>query len=336
MPNTKNALVRQQVLDSLLRTERGYSTQEMADACNHKLDMLGLSRVTALNTIRDDIRAIESSYHTLVEVVKIGRNKRYRYEDRNFSIYKAEMTENELQQLNQTLLMLSRFEGRKNFEWIQDFNLRCQAISNYSIDSKPIIGYDENLDLEGMHHLRPLFEAISKKQTLTLRYQSFNSVEPKNFVVSPYYLKEYNHRWFLIAQEEGRTNFSNFALDRIISIDFSSAPYVETDEDFFDYFFDMIGVSKPRNAQVESVVLWVAKERYPYVKTKPIHGTQQVVSEDETGTVIKIDVIINRELEQRILSFGNEMKVIEPASLKEKIQCIVGDLAKLYGLPQLD
>ena len=100
---------------------------------------------------------------------------------------------------------------------------------------------------------------------------------------------------------------------------------------FTDYFDEMIGVSKDSNAEPTLVKLWVSPVSWPYVRTKPLHGTQKKVSEDATGAVITIEVYLNYELEQLILSFGENMEVLEPEWFREKIKMRIGKGLERYG-----
>ena len=96
-------------------------------------------------------------------------------------------------------------------------------------------------------------------------------------------------------------------------------PYRETHIDFDEYFEDVIGVTKREGQQSEKVLLRFPKDEYPYVATKPWHGSQKKVAEDKNGVTIELDVVINYELEQKILSWGDYVEVIAPASLRENI-----------------
>ena len=89
-----------------------------------------------------------------------------------------------------------------------------------------------------------LFNAIRKKTTVELRYQSFRMADPQTLIVHPYYLKQYNNRWFLFCCNGAHTNLSNYPLDRILSVKLAHVPYRETDIDFDEYFADVIGVTK--------------------------------------------------------------------------------------------
>jgi predicted DNA-binding transcriptional regulator YafY len=79
------------------------------------------------------------------------------------------------------------------------------------------------------------------------------------------------------------------------------------------------------------VKLWVSPAQWPYIKTKPLHGaTQHLVSQDEHGAVITIEVYLNYELEQLLLSFGEKVKVLEPVELRDRIKQRLTEAAKNY------
>jgi predicted DNA-binding transcriptional regulator YafY len=193
-----------------------------------------------------------------------------------------------------------------------------------------IVGFDENLDLKGMEYFTPLFNAIIDKRPLQLTYKSFKQEEKSKIIVHPYYLKQYNKRWFLIAWNAELNFLANFALDRILAIKEAKVPFLPADIDFFEYFDDMIGVSKDSRTELQKVKLWVSAAQWPYVKTKPLHGTQRVVKHVEDGTVITIEVYLNYELEQLLLSFGEKVRVLAPQELKDRLKQRLTEAANNY------
>ncbi len=315
MPKTKNALIRQKVIDKCLRSPKFYSTKDLMEACNRALVEAGEHPVTSTNTIRDDLNQISANYPQAVIVEqRKGRNIFYSYEDKDFSIYQLPLKDEDFAQLTQTVLLLSRFEGMPHFEWLNELkeSLHIQT------DAAPIVGFDENIDLAGRNHFTGLFRAISDRQVLSLRYKNFRKDLIQEFIIHPYYLKQYNGRWFLMAWSQDINKLSVFAFDRIVSFEIQHLPYrVNESIDFNEYFDDMIGVTKKENAEIETVKIRIVAHRWPYVKTKPLHGSQRIVSTDERDTIIQIKVHINKELEQLLLSFGADMEVLEPLSLRE-------------------
>ena len=323
MPKTKSAELRIKLIDECLSDrKRKYSTAKIFERCNEELLKRDFVPITAMNSIRDDMDQIQRIYPGAdIESYREGRNIYYRYADPEFSIFKTPMKPDEIIQLTQTLRLLRRFKGLPQFDWVDEISERLGASLKLDETTDEIVGFDENLDLEGMDNFTPLFNAIVDKQPLKLTYQSFKQNREETIIVHPYYLKQYNKRWFLIAWNDEKDFMANYAFDRIKGIEDANVPFKLTDVNFFDYFDEMIGVSKDTRTEPQTVKLWVSAAQWPYIKTKPLHGaTQRLVSLDEKGAVITIEVYLNYELEQQILSFGEKVKVLEPVELKERIK----------------
>jgi predicted DNA-binding transcriptional regulator YafY len=158
---------------------------------------------------------------------------------------------------------------------------------------------------------------------LDVSYQDFKSPEPYPVLFHPYYLKQYNGRWFVFGYDEHTDQIRNLALDRIQEFVKTTKAYRKTDiiweNEEEGYFDDIIGVSKPYEGEIQNIELLFDIDRAPYVETKPIHPSQSS-SRVEKGLIVKLKVIPNFELEQQILSFGESVKVISPQFLAEKIQ----------------
>lgn len=128
------------------------------------------------------------------------------------------------------------------------------------------------------------------------------------------------NRWLIIGRFPKYENLTHFALDRIVQFEEIDAKYITSLVNFDEYFEDIIGISKPKNATIEKVLLLATNDLKPYIITKPIHGSQKRISENENGYLLSIDVYINFELENLILSYGETLKVVEPKSLQETIK----------------
>lgn len=332
MPINKNALVRRQVLDHYLSSGQMYTLLQLMEKCNHRLEQDGHRIVTSENTIRTDLEEIQSQFpQGEIATIKSGRNIYYRYKDPNFSIYKVPLNNNEVLGLTQALALLSRFEGMPGSEWLDNLIERFKPTLNVDTTVGNVVGFDENPDLVGREHFTPLLQAIVNKQALLIRYRSFRTGEEQSIIVHPYYLKEYNNRWFLFALNDEYRSLTNYAFDRILEITPIPKKYIpNTEIDFFEYFDKMIGVSRQINDTPQEVLLFVEKDTLPYVLTKPLHGSQRIVEKTETGAVIQINLIINFEFEQLILSFCDRLKVLSPDSLVDKIKLRFAKAMKKY------
>jgi predicted DNA-binding transcriptional regulator YafY len=124
----------------------------------------------------------------------------------------------------------------------------------------------------------------------------------------------------------------NLALDRIESTSPSTVSYKEnTDLDPEAFFHDLIGVTKPANALPETVLLRVWKPRAEYVRTKPLHHSQQIAEDTLDWVDFELYVILNKELESKILELGADCEVLEPAVLREQIWGIIQRMRERYS-----
>lgn len=154
-------------------------------------------------------------------------------------------------------------------------------------------------------------------------------------IVSPYYLKQSGLRWYLLAAYKGYPNIYTFALDRIKSVEFlDEDAYEPTKVDFELYFDNIVGVTDYANRPVEHVEIWVAASELPYIISKPLHHTQKIVFQDDKGAIISIDVKLNYELEQTILSYGEGIEVMKPVELREKLNKRIQKLLSIYQNPE--
>jgi predicted DNA-binding transcriptional regulator YafY len=197
--------------------------------------------------------------------------------------------------------------------------------------SQNVISFEENLFLTGREFISPIYNAIVNQKALNIVYQSFKQEESVELEFHPYHLKQYNNRWFVFGIVTGNTNMTNLPLDRIFSIDESNNKYVPNDSvDFEEYFEDVIGVSVPNSSVLQKVMLKIDRELWPYIKTKPLHGSQKVKQETNEFTLIQLEVHLNYELESLILSRGEAIVVLEPAELREKVKKRIQQLLNKY------
>lgn len=324
MALNKNALLRYQVLDRCFRNPgRKYYWQDLLEECNKALEEYnGIGAGIKRRQLYDDIKFMESEqgWSVPLERKKDGRKTYYRYSDLNFSINNQPLNETEVNQIKAALNILTRFSGAQQFEWIHEMIPLLKDKLGLQETDKEVLSFESNFDLKGLEYLMPLFNAITNQQVIDIQYQDFQSEEPFSIKFHPYYLKQYNNRWFAFGlNQKLEIEAWNIALDRIVSISESSTEYIPSDINWEDYFYDIIGVTKPVGKKVEEIVLHFTPSQAPYIRTKPLHPSQKH-EEIEEGLEVRIKVIPNYELESLILSFGEHVKVIKPIFLKERIQ----------------
>lgn len=332
MSTNKHAIIRYQTLDKCFRNSgRNYDIEDLVEECNKSIyDYTGKEEGIKKRQLYDDIRFMESEQGWNIELKKVknGRTVFYKYEKSNFSISNQPLNETEANQLREALLTLDRFKGLPQYNWINEINARLESSFNLKQKGAKIISFEQNEYLRGLEFISELYNAILYKKVLNIGYKSFNSDEVKSITISPYYLKQYNMRWFLFGKSFDYITISNLALDRMEYIMESNQEYIETDIDFNEYFEDIIGVTI-QNENVLDIVLKVDKTLIPYITTKPLHGSQKIYDEDDNFEV-HLKLIPNYELETLILSFGEKVQVLEPVILAEKVKERINKMKNNY------
>ena len=330
MATNKHAIIRYQALDKCFSNRgRKFYIVDLIDACNEALyDHTGdekfsdpLNPGISRRQILDDIRFMESDAGWAIPLdhIKDGKKTYYRYSDKNFTINNQPLTDEEVSQLRETTLMLSRFKGLPQFEWIDSMITNLEDKFHLKSAEQSVIGLDSNDCADGLEYISPLFNAILNKTPLHIEYNTFHKGS-HSWIIHPYYLKQYNNRWFLIGlNNDEYRSITNVALDRIASIEQAHVSYIENTviDDFDDYFYDIVGVSFPIDKTIKEVVLKFSEHRFPYIKAKPIHGSHRVINEEERLILLKL--IPNRELESILLSFGDDVEVVGPKELRESV-----------------
>ena len=322
MATNKHAQIRFTILDRCFSNfNRLYDYDDLLDEVNHELYELGTEGVK-LRQLQYDIEHMKSDAGWAIELdddLKKGRKKAFRYQDRDFSIANHPLNVDDIEQLETTIAILSRYKHRAEFSWLEELLPRMvQAFNLVASGDNGIVSYQENFDLKGRQHISTLFNLIVKRKQIRICYEPYGKPQ-FHVVVFPYHVKQYNNRWFLLCYNEEYKTISNYPLDRINSIEELSDSFELNDINWLDYFDDVIGVTKPEDGKLEKIYLKFSEQRINYVLTKPLHGSQKIDRTDDEGRTVIIEVIPNNELYQLLLSFGEDVIVMSPLEVRNEL-----------------
>ena len=336
MPANKNALIRYKTIDNCLRNRfRRWTLEDLVDACCEALyDMEGTRKGVSVRTVQGDIQMMRSDKLGYNAPIEVYDHKYYRYADSDYSIMDMPMSQNDYEVMQEAVDMLRQLEDFGQFSEMADVVSRLQdKLAITCNNRKPIINFDNVPDLKGLKLLNPLYNYIVHKQTLRIMYQSFTARRPTEFILCPYLLKEFRNRWFLYGCRASDLLLFNLALDRIKSIEPVDVPFRENPDFDSEHFFDdVIGVSKNLKSRPRCIKFWASREQSKYIKTKPVHRSQQLLSEDpEDGSCIfRIDVVINFEMYSVLMSYGPGIKVIYPRNAVRYMRGKLKEALNLY------
>ncbi|MDD3858926.1 MAG: WYL domain-containing protein [Bacteroidales bacterium] len=181
------------------------------------------------------------------------------------------------------------------------------------------ISFDTIEPMQGVEFIGKILFAIDQQLKIKIKYQRFNDDMPFEANLAPGFLKEYQKRWYLIAWNFDLEAFRTYGLDRIKGFEITGENYnpklVSGCKDIFDH---VIGIGFP-DKEPEMIELSFDKEQGKYIKTLPLHKSQTILVDSEKELRILLKVVPNYELSQKIMSYGDRVKVIRPEWLRKEI-----------------
>ncbi len=221
-----------------------------------------------------------------------------------------------------------------------DDDSHTRALTNWLLDSyavnsavKDSAGIQDRVSVEDVPSAREflpiVLDAMSANEKICFTYAGFNRSRPeKGIIFSPYFVKRYKQRWYMVGKKEG-SEIRTYALDRvkemrILSVTFELPPGM-TDTAMFD---NIIGVTMSK-AQPRVVKLMVEPRQAKYFRALPLHASQQEEIHDRYS-IFSYRLKLNYELVHELLGFGNTVKVLQPRELETMVREQLATTLELY------
>jgi predicted DNA-binding transcriptional regulator YafY len=214
------------------------------------------------------------------------------------------------------------------FELLSTGSFLTGTLKSYKSAMKHI-SFDQDGGLKGTDWLPTILEAIVKRQFVQLVYQKFMD-EEKTHTIAPYLLREFRNRWYVVGLYKNDTTFISFGVDRIKSLQVLDRKFeVNTSLKPKEWFDNVIGFPY-NNTDIKKVVLSFTPMQGKYIKTLPLHHSQEILIDNDTELRIALYLIINFELKMEILKYGSAVKVLEPQYLVDNIKQELLEALKKY------
>lgn len=335
MPVNKAARFRFEIIDECLRnTKKKWSKSELLHFVNRRLESFqGVETTISASQLRYDLTNMELEYDAPIEMYRDGRSYYYRYEEADFSIKTIPVDGEDIAKLNDAVLLLQQIRGFSIADDMAEIVKRLESRYKYVNSHEAcVISFESSPEMQGVENLGDIYQAIMRKNVLKVSYQTFRAHEPRPWIIHPYMLKEYDHRWYLLGYVEEKQKHGVFALDRMKGIKVVKRPFVENSFiNSDDYFREVIGVTLMPDSKSEEIELIFSPFFAPYARTKPLHYSQRIVQQYEDGSLqLSLQLIINPELVRLLMGFGKEIKVLKPARLAEQIKEVALSIVQQY------
>lgn len=174
MATNKQATIRYHALDRCFSNSgRKFFIEDLIEVCNDAIyQSTGSTNGVQRRQIFKDVSFIESEegWSIPLEKRKEGRRVYYRYADPSFSIRGQGVNQAEVEQISETLAILSRFKGLQDFAWLDEIRVRLEDTFKTNTSTIPMVSFEENPYLKGINYLAELFQSVSRQQPLSIMY----------------------------------------------------------------------------------------------------------------------------------------------------------------------
>ncbi|GAA4406620.1 YafY family protein [Nibrella viscosa] len=325
MPITRSAFQRYRLIDEIIsRYPRRYSKQKLFELLQ---DQCGIRSVSSLEK---DIQRLREDHDAPIAYDK--RANGYYYTNPQFRLLKLMLTPDDMDALEQAREVLAATQGtslaneldnalqrvRQSLDIIREVKTDDQAPG---LPRKVV--YVEERVLGGNRHYVPvLIRAISQNRQVQFRYSKHDLTLTgpelqKRRTLHPILLREWTDSWYVIGYDAAGGREKTFALDRMSDLDIMDEPcnvppsVLASVSELFEHIYGITDSSGP----VEEIVLQFTPLFGRYVKAKPIHQSQEVLQDTDTACIVRLRLAPNRDLLMHLRSYGEHLKVLEPASL---------------------
>lgn len=186
---------------------------------------------------------------------------------------------------------------------------------------------------QGMEQFSDLLNALRDKLVIRFGYEKYYGQHFSERKVEPLALKEFESRWYLLAKDLKDNAIKTFALDRISNLELTKQKYkLEKGFDVNAYFQNCFGIIRPSEPGVKpaDIQLSFKGDRGKYIKSLPLHESQQIIKDEETELQISLRLYITHDLIMELLSHGDEVEVLQPEILRNKVKQILDRTGKFY------
>ena len=199
---------------------------------------------------------------------------------------------------------------------------QLSANLNENNNTLSFVEFENKAAIETIPNFKIVLEAIQQNLAISFIHNSFYHGKEQEYTLKPYFLKQYQNRWYAIGETE--KGYRTFGIDRIENITIGTKKFKPKTEEAKEKFSNVIGLNHVDH-KLETIKLSFHSSQKPYIVSLPLHHSQKEISLDN-GKTFDIELLIhpNFEFRQQVLKYGSLVKVVEPkwlaAEIKEELR----------------
>ncbi|GAA4829250.1 WYL domain-containing transcriptional regulator [Algivirga pacifica] len=311
------------LIDHMIRSKQHPypSKLDLLEACQDKFG------VRSESTIEKDLNAMRMEFEAPIAYSK--REKGYYYADSKFKLMGMNLSADNVEALQFVGVMLEGFRDLPVFTEFSDAvdkvldGVEMTAMGNdEGLPFNKVIQIQKSDYTKGSEMLGKMIRYVKEQKVVEITYRKFGAEEPQKYTVHAYLLKEYNDLWYLTGYVEERDRVQTFGVDRIEEVADIHKELVPADavnfepDNFFRYCLGVTALAE----EPQEILLAFDQQTANYIKTSPVHPTQEILKEEGGACIVRLKLVNNFELRSWLMSFGPNVRILEPAFLRDEIK----------------
>lgn len=224
---------------------------------------------------------------------------------------------------------------------VQNWIVSTMSVNDVISDSKALHDRIVLQQIPCDEYLETFINAMKRKVRVEVKYRRYESDNVTEVDFEPYCLKLFNQRWYVLAhfhrdatpEKEERDYYGVYSFDRMQEVSLTNVKFeVRDDFDAQDYFSECFGVFVSESTPAERIVLRAYNKQRYYLNDLPLHHSQKVIGRGENYTDFEYYIRPTIDFCGHILSLANQLKVICPQSLADRIRQMAMDTLEMYGM----
>lgn len=284
----REAIARYTLIINKLRS-RPATFAEISDYMEEQSELQGYDFKISKRTFQRDLADISSLYNINIE---------YDFSKKVYFISEDQP------EINERIL--------EAFDILNALNI-CDKVSNYI--------HFEKRKSTGTENMYGLLHAIKNHLLIKFTYQKYIDEEQTERKAEPYALKEFKNRWYVLAKDLKDEKIKTFALDRLTKMEITKKKFSPPNNlDVNEHYKYCFGIIKPNEEKLEEVILSFKPTQGKYIKSLPLHESQEILIDNKHELRIKLTLFITYDFFMELLSYGESVKVLAPKTLIKEIK----------------
>ena len=221
-------------------------------------------------------------------------------------------------------------DGNGLRSWMLDA-LSMNSLLNESASIKDRIIFE---DIPSSHQfLASIIQAIRDNRMIRVHYKGYRMGEDRFFDIEPYFVREFKRRWYLYGHKDYDKDRKPhmYALDRMLSVEVLSETFkMPEDINAREWFKTIYGVRRYDDMKIQRVLIKAYGKQVRYFRSLPLHSSQEEVETHREYSIFSYDLAPDYDFIQDILSFGEKVEVLEPATVRKKLSETAAQLYQYY------